>query len=85
MCTGERPLSSVDLQVYLQMVLVGEPLLTLGAAVRLFPCVDPLVPLQVGQLGETGPANMTAERFLPCVHPLVDLHLFGETEGFPTE
>ena len=85
MRTGKRPLSHVALQVHLQLVLAGELLLTLGAAVGFLPCVDSLVPLQVGGLRETGPAQLAAKWFLPRVHPLVDLHLFGETEGFPTE
>ena len=85
MRTGDWPLSRVDLQVHLQMVLVGEPFVTLGAAIWFLPCVDPLVPLQAGRVGETGPAQVAAERFLPRVHPLVDLHLLGETKGFPTE
>ena len=78
-------LSRMDLLVHLHIVVVGEPLCTLGAAVGFLPCVDPLVPLQVGRSGETGWAQVAAERFLPRVHPLVDLHLFGETEGYPTE
>ena len=27
----------------------------------------------------------TGQKIVPHVHPLVDLHLFGETEGFPTQ
>ena len=67
------------------MVLMGKLLLTLGAGEGFLPCVNSLVPLQVGRVGETGQAQVAAERFLPRVHPLVDLHLFWETEGFPTE
>ena len=44
----EWPFSRVDLQVHLQLVLAGEPLLALGAAVGFLPCVDSLMPLQAG-------------------------------------
>ena len=68
----------MDLQVHLQLVLVGEPFLTLGAAVGFLPCVDPLVPLQAAL------AQVATKWFLPGVNPLVTLHLLGETEGLPT-
>jgi hypothetical protein len=79
--TGKRSLASVDLQMHLQLVLVGEPRLTLRAAVGFLPCVDPLVPLLVKGVGEIDLAHLVAER----VYLLVNLHLFGETKGFPIE
>ena len=83
--TSKLPLSCVDLQVYLQNVLAGEPLFTLGAAVGFLPCVDPLVPLEVTSLGEAHMTLGPAVGFYPCVDPLVHLHLLEAAESFITE
>ena len=83
--TDKLLFSHVDLQVHLQLVLVGKPLLTLGAPEGFLPRVDPLVPLQVTGLGEAHVTLGTAEGFLPCVDPLVDLHILGAAEAFVTE
>ena len=64
MRTGEWPLSCVDLQVPLQVVLVGEPFLTQVAAERFLPRVHPLVDLHLFREIEGFPTERTREALI---------------------
>lgn len=73
----------MGLEMPLYFVRAAEALATHGATVRLLPCMDPHMYLQVSHLCEALSTNLAAERFFSRVATLVLLQSAGGATAFP--
>lgn len=73
----------MGLKMPFNFVRAAEALATHGAAVWLFPRVDPHVHLKVSHLREALPTNLAAEWFFSCVAALVLLQSTRGAAAFP--